>query len=402
MNSAQIKYILATLATLVFLYLMLPPHVVMDELAHTNQITSLLNGDDKHLPYITTFIIIHKIYVGFGEIFGLTTPVDFRLLSFIIAGLLSLTLMLICKHEDNSFNWLIASQLFFLPIALPYYPLVYTDILALVLMYLAYHQFQLKHHWGTALFATAAVLIRQPSLVWLGFFSTIVFFDKIDFSGLKVSTKSIWHGLIKSLPYIISILGFLIYFYLNKGIALGDKGYHQVAINITNVYFMILVFMLVFFPLFISRFSAVIDLLKKHQWILLLVIAGLPIYMATFSVTHDYNDKFLNMFLRNWLINHINNHMINQVVAYLISAYALLAFSTIKLKAAGWRWLYVFLPLSVIAMPLIEQRYYIVGMVFWQLSRQLVTNKIEFFQLLWMVITSLVLFVGVSKLWFFI
>ena len=85
-----------------------------------------------------------------------------------------------------------------------------------------------------------------------------------------------------------------------------------------------------------------------------------------------------------------------------MAAYAVLAVATIELKRPAWNWLYPFLPLSVIAMPLIEQRYYMVGFALWQIARIPNQRSIELVQLVWFIIVSGFLYLGLSKAWFLI
>lgn len=402
MTRSQISFLLMTLATLAILYIMQAEQFVVDESLHHGQILSLMNGDNSRSPHITTFLVFHTLYALTGQLFGLVSVLDFRLLSFVLTGLMILVLIRFSRDENGAFNWLLASQLFFLPIALPYYPLIYTDILALTLLYTAYHQFNLKRHGLTVLFAAMAVLIRQPSLVWLGLFLSVCFFQNLDLNGYKITRRQFYQALISSWVYLVGIVGFLLYFLLSGGVSKGAQEYHQVSINVTNVYFMVLVFWLVFWPLLLSRYQQVLSVLRQNKWIILLTVIGLPIYMATYSVSNYFNSPALNVFLRNWLLNQINESLWLQLIAYLISVYTVLAMSTVKLKSPVWNWLYVFLPLSVIAMPLIEQRYYIVGMAFWQLSRTFVAVNTERIQLLWMVVFSLFLYIGMSRAWFYL
>lgn len=403
MTRDHVKFLTLGLMTLIVLYMFQASTFVVDESLHHGQILSLMNGDNERSPNITTFLAFHKIYASVGQLFNLTSILDFRLISFAITGLMVLVLVGVSRDENGAFNWLLACQLFFLPIALPYYPLIYTDILALTLLYCAYHQFSLKHHGLTVLLAGLAVLIRQPSLVWLGLFLCVCFFEHLPIKSLKkISIHQFFHAIKKSWLYVAGIIGFLLYFFLAGGISQGAEEFHQVSINVTNVYFMVVVFWLVFWPLLLSRYQQVLSVLRQNKWIILLVVIGLPVYMATYSVTNFFNSPALNVFLRNWLLNHINDSLWLQFTAYILSVYTVLAMSTLKLKSPVWNWLYVFLPLSVIAMPLIEQRYYIVGMAFWQLSRTMGSFKIEQIQLLWMVICSLFLYIGMSQAWFYL
>lgn len=402
MSLSIAKFLLLAFISMLVMYLFQPTTLVVDELAHTPQIKSILAGKTEHLSNITTFIYIHHVYAMMIDTLGLSDPIDFRWLNFAVLALLIITLAHICQAKYHQFPALMAAQLFFIPIAFPYYPLIYTDIIALFFLYWSYHHFRQSWHGSAAIFAALAVLVRQPSLVWLGCFAAMTFFARMEGVPIREKFSQLMPAVFKSLPYILVILAFLIYFYLNKGIALGDKLSHPISINITNFYFMVLVFLLVFLPLLLSRFKQVAELLNSHRWLWLVVVICWPIYILTFDVIHHYNDQSLNMFLRNLMINSINENMGLKALAFLASCYTVLAIISIKFKQAIYNWLYFFIPLSVIAMPLIEQRYYMVGMAFWQLSRNSLSRPIEMLQLIWMAAFAWLLYIGVANEWFFL
>ncbi len=400
------QFLLLSLTYVAFMYFIQPSGLMMDELAHVAQINGLLSGDTTHLSNITTFIYIHKVYAGIFGALGITDPLHFRLLNFVVTFTLIWAVFKVCQssvHKLNgSFNGLLAAQLFFLPIALPYYPLIYTDIAALLFILLGVFFWQQDKHYGTVACLTLAALIRQPSLVWFGYFATLTAMNQLGEEGLSITVKRILHSGLKAWPYAAAVLAFLVYFYFNQSIALGDKGYHRVTLNVTNIYFMGLVFFLVFWPLLISRSHHILQLLKNKPWIVATWLLVLPVYVISFAVTHDYNAEFLNMFLRNWLLNHIGDSITLKVVSYLVFSYTILAVFTIDFKRAVFRWIYLFLPLSVVAMPLIEQRYYIVGFTLWQLARSPLSGHMELLQLLWMIVGATTLYLGLVYNWFLI
>ncbi len=399
----KICYFLLAALTLLLLFIWQPPHLIVDEFAHIKQIDEILSGRFEQLPNITTFIYFHGLYASLIELFNFSEKPDYRIISTGVSFLLAINIYWLsvtrhqCESIYSSTQLVIALQLLMLPIALPYYTLVYTDIMALMFLLMGMTCLLREKHWPAAALAGLAVLIRQPNLVWLAFMASMVFF-----SGFKLGLKHVKAALIKSLPYIMVSFGFIVFFIYNQGIALGDKSQHPISFNPTNVYFMALLACILFLPVLLSRAKHVWLLLRNKPWIWLLLALGLPSYYLTFEVTHIYNNEAANIFIRNWLINTINNHAQIKIASYFMAAYALLAVATIELKKPAWNWLYPFLPLSVIAMPLSEQRYYMVGFALWQIARIPNKRSIELVQLVWFIIVSGFLYLGLSKAWFLI
>ena len=52
-------------------------------------------------------------------------------------------------------------------------------------------------------------------------------------------------------------------------------------------------------------------------------------------------------------------------------------------------------------MPLVEQRYYMLGMALWLLCRERGDERIEWLQLLWLMLISLTLYWGIGQRWFY-
>ncbi|MCF6300812.1 MAG: hypothetical protein L3J52_06805 [Proteobacteria bacterium] len=374
----------------------LPNRLIVDEFVHVSQINLILNGDFGHHANITTFIYLHMLYAFLVDLLNLASNLDYRLINLVFISLLVYSIYIVNKTENNEIDLVKALQLFFLPVAFPYYPLIYTDIVALMLILFSVHHLQKQQHIIAATIACLAVLVRQPSLLWLALMATMIFFGDSNYRN-KFQLKNCYAAILTSAPYSIAILGFVGYFFLNKGIALGDKQAHTIQLNLTNFYFMVLVSFMVFLPLFLSRLKASYNMVKNHIWILLLVCIGLPIYIYSFEVNHPYNAASLNAFIRNLLLNSINDNLVYKIITYFLVCYSLVVVSTIKLKDKKWLWLYVFLPLSVVAMPLIEHRYYIVGLALWQIYRVRQNDRIEFIQLLWTTSLSIGLYLCVTQ-----
>ena len=90
----------------------------------------------------------------------------------------------------------------------------------------------------------------------------------------------------------------------------------------------------------------------------------------------------------------------------MVLSYLFLAFSTVTLirsplRNESYRLLWLAMPLAVVFMPLIEQRYYMMGFALWLLCRQRQSDVFEGLLLLWFIGLSVSIYWGVGQRWFY-
>jgi len=390
-----IKFGLLLLFSVLFMWLAAPDFAVVDEIFHLDQISRLAAGDQTHLPNITTFIYLHHLYAWLGHWLPVSEPLDYRLISALFAVVMAWVVILMVRNHETDFDWKLAAQLWFLPVVFPYLPLVYTDIPALILLLLCAW---LTLHNQVVLAASAGAMatwIRQPSLIWLGLLTL--------WAGYRM-----WHreknpgtAVLVMLPGIVVMAGFSLFFLLNDSVALGDKSHHTVSLNLTNVYFMLLMFAVFFLPLVIRQSGRTWRFMNHNRWLWLLMLAGLPLCMLTFDVSHPFNAPHLNIFIRNLTLNTLDAHPVLLAGCYLLMFFSTLSLVLWPMRRASFRWLWLAMPLAVVFMPLVEQRYYMLGMALWLLCRERGDERIEWFQLLWLMLISLTVYWGIGQRWFY-
>jgi len=153
----------------------------------------------------------------------------------------------------------------------------------------------------------------------------------------------------------------------------------------------------VFLPIFLSRYVQVFDILYQYKWLIFVIIALYPLYHYGFTVTHRWNHIATDYFIRNFLLNIIADNFYAKIISYIMFCYTILAITSIKLINKKWNWLYIFAPLSVIPMPLIEQRYYMIAFVLWQLVRVSVNAKVEYLNAVWCLTFSVYFYIGIMQ-----
>jgi alpha-1,2-glucosyltransferase len=377
------------------MWLALPDFAVVDEIFHLDQITRLAGGDPTHLPNITTFIYLHHVYAWLGQWLSFGEPLDYRLISALIAGILALAVILVVPDLKGEFDWKLAAQLWFLPVVYPYLPLVYTDIPALVLLLLC-AWLTLRNQLNLAAATGAlATWVRQPSLIWLGLLTLWAGYRR--WGQDKNPLTTLW----VMLPGMVVMAGFILLFLFNDSVALGDKSHHTVSINLTNVYFMLLLFAVLFLPLLISQGMRTWQFINHNRWLWLLMLAGLPVCLLTFDVSHPFNAAHLNIFIRNLTLNTLDAHPWLLAGCYFVVFFGTLSLMLWPLRDPSFKWLWLAMPLAVVFMPLIEQRYYMLGMMLWMLCREPAGDRLEWIQLLWLMLISLTLYWGIGQRWFY-
>lgn len=395
MSSGLYKFLLLLIGAVACLWLALPDFAVVDEQFHLEQIKRLANGDPTHLPNITTFIYLHQLYAWLGQWLPISDLLDYRLISAMFAGLWVLLLIRVVSAGNILFDWKLAGQLLFLPVIFPYLPLVYTDLPALsCLLLCAWLMYQKRFITG-ALTGALATWVRQPSLIWLGLLTL--------WAGYRCYTQQTdaFRAVKVMLPGVVVMLLFAGFFVFNDSVALGDKSHHRVSLNLTNGYFMLLMAAVIFMPLVVRQSNETWRLFITCRWLWLVFLAGMPLYLYTFEVSHPFNGTQLNMFLRNLTLNTLVTHWGWLLISYVLLFFCTLALISCPMRRPEFRALWLALPMSVVMMPLVEQRYYMMGFVLWLLCRQRFTDTVEGVLLLWMALISTSLYWGISQRWFY-
>ncbi|MBU3668570.1 MAG: hypothetical protein FGM57_01225 [Candidatus Taylorbacteria bacterium] len=295
-------------------------------------------------------------------IFEKTDAFDLFLSRGVVTTLIFLTLLYlsyIARSNKLNTNYILLA-LVTIPITLPYIPLIYTDILAVSLIALSFVTGYTGKYFQSAISISLAVLIRQPSIVWI---LPILFLISRDAQGLKEKFKvSIYHLLV--------CISFIVFFILNKGVALGDRTSHEISLNLSNIWFFSFVFFVTtigyFYPALKKAYALVLKLnTKKYIAHLIGTMCTLGIfllYFYTYEIHHQYNTRSYGWFLRNRLLDISTNILWAKTLFGIFSVCGLIMFLAQAFSAKHKVSEYIFKVtalVSISAMPLIEQRYYI-------------------------------------------
>lgn len=399
---------------------------IVDENHHHKQIADVLIGDFAVNEKLTTVPGYHYFVAGFAYLFKAESLNSIRLISLIVGSLTVPIFYLITKEilkycrSEQSEESLVPSkmtrltrrvkiapgndmsiiqktlQFAFLPILFPYFFLNYTDSFS-VLVVLTGFLFLFKKNYNlAAVFGILSIFVRQNNVIWLGFMFLYIYLTEF---GWKINLKTIEKLINKTWLYLAGFVGFLVFAYLNGGVAVGDKTMHEPGIYFGNIYFSLFLFFLIFLPLNIVNLPKIASFTKKHWWKVLLVTGtAFAFYMLKFENDHPYNQ--VDSFLRNAVLLEAMKNDWRKALFFVPIIYSVLSLCVTELKQKSFYLLY---PLAFIFLTpswLIEQRYYLIPFTLFLLFKKSGSKLEENITIGYFMILAGVFLVGLVKNWF--
>jgi alpha-1,2-glucosyltransferase len=264
-------------------------------------------------------------------------------------------------------------QYTFLPLLFPFFALIYTDILALLLVLIAIYLVLWKHYALAGFVGILSVFARTNNIIWLVFLYVLIYYDlyKLDWRSFPKSLRQTW-------IFWVGFSLFFIFLVVNQGIALTVKSYQPMFMFQTgNVFFLLFLFFFLFLPMNIANFPSIVQFAQRHKWTIA-GIAGLYLfYMFTFQSIHPANQIRLDLFLRNVLLMRVTSSPVLKSLFFLPVAYSLFSLAVTDLQAKLYYWLYPFTLLSLIPFSLIEPRYSFVPLSLFILVKKEHSRQVE-------------------------
>ncbi|XP_053951937.1 putative Dol-P-Glc:Glc(2)Man(9)GlcNAc(2)-PP-Dol alpha-1,2-glucosyltransferase [Anastrepha ludens] len=140
--------------------------------------------------------------------------------------------------------------------------LYYTDTLSLTTVLLFYYYWHKESHLQAAVYAAASVLVRQTNVVWVAMCFGIMALDVLSgnyarakgikrqqvellnpkvlwsiLTAYRLLGRSIWQILRKGCYYLIIILPFVFFVFLNGSIVIGDKRAHEATLHLPQIFY---------------------------------------------------------------------------------------------------------------------------------------------------------------------
>lgn len=351
-----------------------PPYT--DEITHYAQIWLFAQGQWRVLPELTTIPGYHFVAAGVLHLFGDVSLQGARLLGavfglFAVAGFHALRARLWPGTQTIA-----TAQCLALPILVPLYFLVYTDVLALALLLWATWACVCARHWLAAALLVALVAVRQHEVVWAGLLAGFALRDR----GLREALRDGRRTALMLAPYALPVACFLAFWCWNGSISLSHSqaGLHpDMSLHAGNVLFALVVAGALL-PLQTAQgFAHAAHAIARRPAYGVLVLALLFGFWFFFRADNPYNGALPDFYLHNRLPMLIEHRPWIRSIAAMVATAAACAFAATPLRPARGRWLFAFATLFLAASWLVELRYVAVPFVLWLAMREHRSRVVE-------------------------
>jgi alpha-1,2-glucosyltransferase len=387
----------AVLLLLVFcvgLWIIASAPLQIDEPAHLEQIRKFLGGDFKLGNFIAVLPGYHLVTAFLARVLSVSSDAGFRVLTSLY-GLLALAVAGVLSRELHADRYPTRIwQVFLFPLVFLFLFLLYTDILSLAFVLIAFLLGMRRRHAAAAFVGLLAILVRQTNIVWLVFIASYVYLD----AGLALSRQRALVWLQEAWPYALVIGMFVIFTLLNRGVAIGDRKMHLTfSFHAGNVFMFLIAAFVTLLPVHVAHAAEVVRLLRQHAWVRAALALGLATLVFGFHTLHPYNDLENKFFLRHRVLALMFSSNQAGLLFFLPIAYAAVSLAASRFERPQMYLLYPFLLVYLASFWLIEPRYYIVPFVLFLLFRRQEGLAVEITLVVWLGFLSIATAAGYAQ-----
>jgi len=358
---------------------------------HLSQIQRYLAGD-----FHTTSTAsggFHAAAAAFAWLTGQSGKENVRLFVLLVSAATILTFRSLVKSFEPQASTVRTLQFALFPLLFPFWFLIYTDVLALLLLLLAILALTRDRFHLAGVTMILSMAVRQTYVVWLAMLA--VWTAVVNFAGpLRQLVR-------RSMSFVIAASLFLLFVVVNGGVAVEDRDAHpDMELHTENLLFMLVCFFLLFLPLIISKLPKIARLHPALLTGVTLTCVGL--FFGAFQVDHPYNVATQETFVRNEILKVMTSSSLTRVVTGLAIALAALSLFVIRLRQPVHYLIYPFAALSLMPIWLIEQRYYLPTFALFMLFRESASPLVESAMVIVNGLVAIYLFEGVVRGLFFL
>lgn len=369
-------------------YFMSSASFLVDEKPNWEQIELFLNKEYRMYPSMNVIPGYHALIAFFMTLFQKSGTFSARFISTIISYASIIVFYLATWKICGKPSIIKTLQFAFFPLFLPFFPLIYTDILALFLALLGFFLVLVKHYTLAGMVSFLGILARTNNIAWFAFQYVYIYYEiyGLDWRAFPKSLRNTW-------IYWLGFGIFGVFIILNRGIAITAKELQPMfRFESGNVFLLLFLFFYLFLPLNIANIPAIVHIISKRRWIVLLVILTFLVYLFTFRSTHIYNQIDIDYFLRNKLLQTVTSSLIWKTIFFVPILFSILSLAVTTLRRNSYYLLYLFTILSLIPFWLIEPRYSFIPLSLFLLFKQEKSLVVE-----WLTI-AMYIFIGILML----
>lgn len=346
---------LAAAFLVIFIYLKRTPALV-DENDGYRQILRFAVFD-WHLEKISAMPSYYFVLAMLSKLINNNTLGAMRALSVCFSFFSIFIFYLIAKILSPKDSFLKTLQFAFLPILHIFFFLVYTEPFSLMFTLLSFY-FALKKNYNAAgIFGIISTGIRQNNIMWLVFTMVYLYVQE---HGFTISFRLVKEHLKKCWSFVLGILLFMLFIYLNGGVAIGDAKMHPGNLSIGNIVFALFTFTILFLPLAVTESVNVAKGLVRNKFFLLFTIVSFGFFWFFFHNNHPYNLIDFDYFVRNKLLRFFFSSIALKLLFFFIAVYAILILKVVELQGSYLFLFYFFAILFLLPSWLIDVRYYVI------------------------------------------
>lgn len=369
----------------------------VDEWVHGGQIEKFARGDWRLIPILTTTPGYHALMVLPVKLTGVTSLAAFRFISF-LGGLVGIFFFyrIVAQLWPEERYWR-TIQFAYFPVLFPYCFLVYTDLWCLTFVLLAVWLALREKVAASAVAAAIAVAIRQPAIFWAG----LIWLGMV----IPLRREERVGALKRTWPFLVLFVLFLIFVAWNGGVSLGARSLQSVAFNLTNVWFFLFTVALLFLPDCLLALSTVWKQCRGNRsaTIRVALIVGTlwVLFGLSYELSHLFNKINLEYLLHNCVLYAVATQPWARVAALAVIPLGLAGWLLTPLASDRWRWLLPTALASVLVLPYVEPRYYIVPLTLFLALRRPAARTVEIAMTAAYVAFAVWIDVAAFRMWFF-
>lgn len=314
-----------------------------------------MNNDFRLVYYLTVIPGYHFLIAMIAKPLHLFTIPQIRVLSFLISFLIVVpTYFFLVKRNIVKTNLFV-----YFPLMFFYYGLIYTDIISMGVVLLAFLLLRYQRYYLSSMIAFLSLLIRQNNIIWILFFMMYIYFKENNLLDILFNKQNFEIYMKKVLGYIVCILWFGAFIFFNKGITLGDRGSHAFGFYLENVFIFLIIYFFMMFP-------EILESIKRMKlWIYMLFVTSFSLFsLSAFRIIHPYNTYA--PFIHNTLVKLMINNFVFRVLGILICALVAYYFFLAKFEYRTSISLFIASLLILVTTQMVEFRYYfiIIALIF--------------------------------------
>jgi alpha-1,2-glucosyltransferase len=329
----------------------------VDEIVHYPQILAFMDLDFQLDPKLTTFPGYHIVMAVLGSSAHTSQLVHMRIITSIIGLLTAMSIVnasMLINKSQNIFNY---THRVFFPLFVPFYFMIYTDILSLLVFNISLIVGLRKNYQLSAFFCLINLLVRQNTFFWLCFLFFLFFaisFQEVNWNNIKKYLRQSW-------LFVLVILLFLIFVIANRGVAIGDREMHPaLSVHFGNMFLYLFLSAVLILPLCLDCIK-VFDFKLTHYAIIVLFLL---IYYFNSDTIHPYNQVKDPVYIRNTILSLAQSSILGKTLYFIPILFGIILHINLYKRNSRIFGLYcIFGLLSLLPSWLIDPRYYLINML---------------------------------------